>query len=296
MNDTAAMTDLLKDCFDDQGHFSRKVFERNIPEFCRCEKQVFEVLWRYLKEIVHRQDRVAFLNSLQLLIARMQQSKRALRLLIDDFCADPERVQYSDRNAMMLAILLVRRYNKELKIDIEQTPEEVLLVKEGLDRDVTNYAVWRIQGSLDNFSRKIAYLHQLMLQALDSQLTGPPSMPFGYLLALDREICIFLALVGGKEAGAVLRSAVKIYGDPESDIFVKKQSRDHLTTLLQHLNVLIRSLGRVGSLEDLPLLTATESRRQKFLRMAQSPRDDALVDRAMQWIGMARKNIRMAEA
>ena len=81
-----------------------------------------------------------FLNALQMLIAKIHQPKRAIKVLIADFCADPGVIEFADRNALMLANLLIRKYNKELNLDIELTPEEVLLVKEGLDREVVTYA------------------------------------------------------------------------------------------------------------------------------------------------------------
>jgi len=119
VEDTKDIIDLLKGCFDDRGHFLREPFERNIPEFIRYEKKVFEFLWQYLKETRYRSDRVAFLNSLQLLIAKMHQPKRAIKVLVADFCADPGVIEYADRNALMLTNLLMRKYNRELNIDIE---------------------------------------------------------------------------------------------------------------------------------------------------------------------------------
>jgi hypothetical protein len=56
------------------------------------------------------------------------------------FLPAPEKVEPSDRNAIMLANILLRTYNKELDVDIEMTPEEVLNVRNGLDRDVVHYA------------------------------------------------------------------------------------------------------------------------------------------------------------
>lgn len=47
VEDTKDIIDLLKSCFDDKGHFLRRSFERNIPEFIRYEKKIFEFLWHF---------------------------------------------------------------------------------------------------------------------------------------------------------------------------------------------------------------------------------------------------------
>ncbi|RLC29793.1 MAG: hypothetical protein DRH32_06780, partial [Deltaproteobacteria bacterium] len=291
VEDTKDIIALLKGCFDDRGHFLRGPFERNIPEFVRYEKKIFEFLWQYLKETRYRSDRVAFLNSLQLLIARMHQPKRAIRVLISDFCADPGVIEYADRNALMLANLLVRKYNKELNLDIELTPEEVLLVKEGLDREVVTYAAWRIESDSEKFITKIRTIHQAIVRSLQTSEAVPQAMPFRFLAGLEREIFIFLALVGGKTARTVLRSAIKIYGDPESIVFVQPESRVHTETLLQHLIVLIRGLGRIGSRSDLALFRKIRSKSGRFRSTGETARHEMLMKRVAGWIEMAENHI-----
>lgn len=291
VEDTKDIIALLKGCFDDRGHFLRGPFERNIPEFVRYEKKIFEFLWQYLKETRYRSDRVAFLNSLQLLIARMHQPKRAIRVLISDFCADPGVIEYADRNALMLANLLVRKYNKELNLDIELTPEEVLLVKEGLDREVVTYAAWRIESDSEKFITKIRTIHQAIVRSLQTSEAVPQTMPFRFLAGLEREIFIFLALVGGKTARTVLRSAIKIYGDPESIVFIQPESRVHTETLLQHLIVLIRGLGRIGSQSDLALFRKIRSKSGRFRSTGETARHEMLMKRVTGWIEMAENHI-----
>jgi hypothetical protein len=62
---------LVKSCFDRHGHFQKGVFDSKLTEFARYPQNVFAFLWQYLKEPLDRKDRVAFLNSLQLLIRQM---------------------------------------------------------------------------------------------------------------------------------------------------------------------------------------------------------------------------------
>jgi len=291
VEDTKDIIDLLKSCFDDKGHFLRRSFERNIPEFIRHEKKIFEFLWHYLKEIRYRSDRVAFLNSLKLLIAKIHQPERAFRVLIDDFCADPGVIQYSDRNALMLANLLVRKYNKEANLDIEHTPEEVLLVKEGLDQEMITYAALRIESDREKFIAKIRTIHQTIVKSLKAPETVPQAMSFRFLAGIEREIFIFLALVDGKIARNVLRSAIKIYGDPESIVFVKPESRDHAEVLLKHLIVLIRGLGQICNQSDLALFQDIKGKSRRFQSLGKTVRHDLLVKRIAELTELAENNI-----
>jgi len=89
LEDAKALVTLLRNSFDEKGRFLRPAFEKNIPAFSRYEKKVFEFLWHYLKEIKVREDRVAFLNSIQTLIAQMKQRRLALRIILNDFVRSP---------------------------------------------------------------------------------------------------------------------------------------------------------------------------------------------------------------
>ena len=291
VEDTKDIIDLLKSCFDDKGHFLRRSFERNIPEFIRYEKKIFEFLWHYLKEIRYRSDRVAFLNSLKLLIAKIHQPERAFRVLIDDFCADPGVIEYSDRNALMLVNLMVRKYNKEANLDIEHTPEEVLFVKEGLDQEMITYAALHIESDREKFITKIRTIHQAIVESLKAPETVSQAMSSRFLAGIEREIFIFLALVGGKTARNVLRSAIKIYGDPESIVFVKSESRDHAEVLLKHLIVLIRGLGQICNQSDLALFQEIKGKSSRFQSLGKTVRHELLVKRIAELTELAENNI-----
>ena len=283
VQDAEDIIKLLKSCFDKDGPFLRGTFEKNIPKFAQYERKIFEFLWKYLKETPNRNDRVAFLNSLQMLITRMKQPKRALRVILADFCENPAIINFSDRNALMLAILFLRKYNKELNLDIELTPEEVLLVEHGLDRDVAKYTIWRIDSNQEQFFEKIKTVRRGLLEAIDSESDDTATMPVRYLLSLEREIHIFLALIGGSTARSVIRSAVKEYGNPNSEVYHLKESRQHITAILQHLRVAIRGLGRVGETIDLSLLEEVIARDKEFIRLIKAPGHDELIRQIMHW-------------
>ncbi len=292
VEDTRDIIDLLKSCFDGAGHFLREPFEKNIPEFIRYEKKIFEFLWQYLKETRYRSDRVAFLNALQMLIAKIHQPKRAIKVLIADFCSDPGVIEFADRNALMLANLLIRKYNKELNLDIELTPEEVLLVKEGLDREVVTYAAWHIESVREKFIVKARTIHQAIVNSLTASGTNSQTLSFRFLAGLEREIFIFFALVGGKTALTILRSAIKIYGDPRSKIFAQSENQGYFEALMQHLIVLIRGLGRIGNSSDLVLFQKIKDNRQRFQNLGKTVRHEMLVKRITGSAEMAENSIR----
>jgi hypothetical protein len=290
VEDAKDLIEMLKECFDAEGRFVRGAFARIIPAFARYERKIFEFLWHYLKEAIHQQDRIAFLNSLQVLTARMQQPKRAFRILLADFCRDPARVGFSDSKALMLSILIVRKYNKEL-IDIEITPEDVLLVKEGLDEEVAKYASWKIDQDQEKFFEKIRTIHARVKDALDA--TDPDAAPFPlrYLLGLEREAYIFLILIGGKTGQSVIRSAMQEYGHPQSEVYRLRHSRDLLPALLQNLRVLIRGLGRVGSSADLAALNEIRTQSNAFLELGKGSKHKETIKHILQWLDKARDSI-----
>lgn len=265
-NEASTIVGLLKRCFDPRGFFLRTEFEARIPDFLTHEKNIFEFLWGYLKETLVRKDRVSFLNSMQLLIHQLQQPKKALRFLLADLCQTPREVHFSDRNALMLSSLLVRTYNKELTTDIELTPEEVLLVKNGLDADITKYAAWRVDVDKGRFQDKLNTVHSQLLTALKGdgqQIVTPPH----FLLSLEREAMIFLSLIAGKTARNTIVDLLQSYGNPHDEVYHLPQSRAMLSLLFQQLKLIVRAMGRVADIEDVNLLAQLKQKEERFARI-----------------------------
>ncbi|MGD8520179.1 MAG: hypothetical protein PVF56_03460 [Desulfobacterales bacterium] len=292
-DDAEDIVQIFRNCFDYQGNFLRAYFEQNLEKFARYETKGFNILWEFLKETPRRSDRLPFLNSLQLLIKRIRNPIRAIKILLADFIVDPANIEYWDRNAMMLANQFLRTYNKEINMDIEITPEEVLLVKEGLDSSVVNYAKWKVNGEQKQFFEKIVTIRKKLLQSLDPASSVDQLLPIRFLLALEREVHIFLALVGGNTAHTAIEGALKVYGNPASQVYLLKESLGQMPALLQHLAVLIRGFGRVGNIVDLALLEEIKSRQQEFINLAEDARHDALIKRIMGWIDAAESEIRL---
>jgi hypothetical protein len=287
-----AILGLFRACHDGSGRFQRAAFEKKVPEFARYPRRVLHVLWGFLKEIPERGDRIALLNGLQFLVKALGQPILAVRLLVSDFLGERSQVNFSDRNAMMLAVLFLRTYNQEANIDIELTPEEVLRVKVGLDPKVAAYAAWKIQGERNRFLEKAVAIRKRLLEALDPGRAVAAPMPVRFLLSLEREVHMFLSLAGGETASAILQSALAVYGNPESAVWAADEGRQNLAALLQHVTVLIRGIGRGGGEGDLILLDQVRQRERAFAALSREPRHAALVRRVFSWIEPAKQEIR----
>ncbi|MFP4476883.1 MAG: hypothetical protein ACLFOY_15090 [Desulfatibacillaceae bacterium] len=284
--DAEELVSLLRACFDRKGHFVRPAFEDNITAFCRHERHVFEFLWTYLKDHLHKEDRLALLNALQMLIDRMQQPQRAIRALMNDFLHDPEVVSFPDRNALMLTIVLLRKFNKELTLDIDQTPEEVLFVVEGLDEEATAFTRNLVDAARESFFLKVRTMHRKAKGYLKHNNPHGPK-PLEYVLALEREVYILLSLIGGITAATVLRSALREYGNPDSQIYRVMSGQGQLERFWTILSVTIRGMGRVGGPGDVGALAELADRQDRFMRMSTTPETRALAGDFPVWVERA---------
>ena len=287
IEDAKKLLELLRSCFDETGRFRRRYFEENAPAFAGYDEKVFDFLWHYLKEVNNRKDRVAFLNSLQLLIAKMERKQTALKLVLEDLTRSPDTVDFHDRNALMIAILLLRKYNQELQHDIERSPEEILLVVEGLDQEIVKAATDHIDLNLERTYKKVRAIHKRLKEALDPGKAGSDPMPITYLTSLEREFYIFMSLVGSSTCHKIVQNAVKEYGDPDSEIYWLEQSKENQDALFKLLQVAIRGLGRFRQRSDVSLLRTINNRRGEFLsNKGMSVPEDA-VTRVIRWTDSA---------
>lgn len=266
VNEARQLVDALKRCFNDQGRFSKSAFSGALPRFARYEKKIFDFLWRHLKDVVAAEDRTAFLNALQTLTARMNQPKRAFKILLEDFLRDPGNIQFSDAKALVLANLILHEYDKNLS-DFEITPEDILFSRHGLEKEVAQYAAWRLDRDQDAFFDKVRAIHQALCEALEFGQTRRHRLSVKDLLSLEREVYIFLSMMESSVGRSVLRSAVTEYGSPESDLYFLKESDRFMSSLLQNLRIAIRGLANIGSMDSLPALEAVKTREEVFQRL-----------------------------
>ena len=159
------LIDLLKNCFSDNGRFRRNFFEVNIPHFLKYESKVFEFLWHYLKELPLRQDRVAFLNALQILVAKLDEPQDALKILLVDIFNRSSALSFSDRNGLMLGNILLRNFNREENSNIELSPEEVLLVRQGLNLAMVDVVLEFFAEHQEMVMRKVRRINEVLTRA-----------------------------------------------------------------------------------------------------------------------------------
>ena len=282
---------LLRECFDAKGRFNKVGFEACVTSLARYEEKVFEILWHFLKQPMPREDRIAFLNALQLLFVKMKKPELALQVLLNDFLEEPDRVNLFDRNGVMLANLLLRRYNKELEIDIEITPEEVFLVRDGLNREAAAAALMMVDQQSSAFFEKIRTIHRHVINSLDRTVKSEGDLETKYLLSLEREIHIFVSLLSGDIARSVLRSALNEYGNPDSEIYQMSSEATIFEAFLLHLKVIFRGLGRAGDVSDEWIIEHAANRREEFMALSTENRHAVLVDRVLEWSEKAKESI-----
>jgi len=281
------LIDMLKSCFDEEGNFKKGTFAKIVPEFVRYERRIFEFLWHYLKEAIHQADRTAFINSLQLLVARLKQPKNALKIILDDLCKNSKVIKFADRKAFMLGNLLVRKYNHEL-VDYQFTPEDVLDVREGLDRNIAAYAQWKIGQSSEEIAEKMNTIHNRLLEALDAEEGGKAvGMDVPYLIGQEREAMIFLSLVGGDGAGTIVFGALNEYSDPGANIYNFRQSRKYLGDLLQIFKVLVRGAGRFEEHTQAHRLDRVRADLEGFSALISAPHIEELLNQIKAHLGGA---------
>ncbi|WP_419657000.1 uncharacterized protein Dvar_61320 [Desulfosarcina variabilis str. Montpellier] len=272
----------------------RSVFKMSLEELAFHGTLAFELSWCVLKNINGRKDRIAFLNAMQHLIRCIQRPKSALRFLLDDFCRFPNTVVISDRNIMMLVNALLRTYNKELDVDIEITPEEVLRVRNGLDPDIVNYAQFRIDKLETRFAAKVRTIHEKLIALLKNPLQAKTDFSIRHLLFLEREIFIFLSLIAGKTAHLILISALNEYGDPDVGIYRYPKAADYLPVLLQQLKIIARGMGRIGSLDDAVLMQKISGHGLKIAKLFGAKENQMALARTMRGIEAAMRCIHLS--
>jgi hypothetical protein len=282
---------ILRGCFNEKGHFLKKKFIESIDHFKKVEQKVFAFLWYYMKDAILPEDRVAFLNSLQTLTAQMQLPKRAFKVLLEDLCSEPDKLQFSDNKAVMLANLIVHRSDKSLA-DYEITPEDIVLNQHNLDPMVVEYAAWRIDKESEQFFNKVQTVHNKLAEALTLGKTREKQIPAPVVLNLERELYIFLSMVPCETGKAILRSAVHEYGNPKSAVYHLKMSGDLIGGILQNLRVALRGVGTVGGMQDIAMLEAVKEHNEDFQRLKNDRLYRAQAKKVTEWADEAIKIIK----
>ena len=280
--DAAHLLELLRACFDEKGHFRRAFFEKNIPKFVHYDSKVFEFLWHYLKELVSRNDRVAFLNALHLLVVKLKQPQEALELLLADIFNRAAVINFSDRNGLILGNILLRRSYLTGISNIELTPDEALLVRKELNSAMVATALKFFDENQEHVLQKIRRVNEaLLLKSSAQENTEESGIQPRFLLYLQREMIIFLSLLGGESAKAIVQGVVQEFGNPDSKYYQEMRRKENLRHSLQLLQVAARGLRRFEDPQSLALIDAVVHREKDFIYLCEDPAHQAYVKTVM---------------
>ena len=240
-----------------------------------------------------REDRVALLNSLQMLIPHLKHPQGVLKVLLTDFSKYPDSVAVSDRSALVLITLLISNYTKEHHQDIEITPEEVLGVTKTKDLDTKMIAAVTkvIDGNRERFFQKFRTVHRKLNELLVRSHSEGETISLRDIFLLEREVYIFLSLISGNTARVLIRSAAGVYGDPRSGVYQFHESEHFLPSLLQLLKITSRGLGRIGERKDLSLLQGIRDREGEFYESIAETGHSEHLKRAMEVVQMSMERI-----
>lgn len=285
-----ALVDHLKNCFSANGRFRKSAFNAAIDHFICYEKKIFQFLWHHMKDVVLNEDRTAFLNALQTLASRMEQPKKAFKILLEDFTREPSVINFSDNKALMLANLVLHRY--DTLADIEMTPDDIILERLQLDHKVAGYASWRIDRDQERFFEKVRTIHNKLNESLERGKTHREQFTSGHMINLERELYIFLSLVEGKTGPCVLRSGVQEYGNPQAEVFALPHSELQMQLLIQNLRVTLHGIGSIGAMEDIGLLEQVKQNEEEFIHLKKSKDHRAQARMITEWANNAIKHIK----
>lgn len=275
---------VLRGCFSANGNFIRRSFEGRIEVIAQYENTIFEFLWCFLKETPRSRDRVDFLNAIQLLMARLKNPKQAVQFLLADLFQEPYEIAFTDRNALCLANILLHRENKELYIDINRTPEDVLGKQRRINKEVRRYSAWRLNMDSPRVLSKFRTINQMLIESLIFPEKNKGYFEPPFLLALEREALIFLGIIGGHSARVFLRDILSYYADPEAEVYCHRTSEKHISEIMAQLQIIVRALGRAGNADDVRLLKKLQDKDKKLRDLDPHPAHTLRVKQLMKWV------------
>jgi len=258
---------IWRQCFDKNGRFNRNRFNQNRSSFLDWES-AFYIFWVDLKSVVIAEDRETILNCIIRFIADSKSLNEYVDYILNDFYYYPLHLQFSDRDSLFIANLLLFKNYVNITYDFGRTPGEVLFSKEPLNEDIVNRLRSQITDKwADKFLQKHVTIKKNIKLALGAIERKDNVMPLPFLINVMRELFIFLTLVWDKEFITIVRDTVKEYANPKSDLYRSENSPNVMMPLLQFFQITILCLIKLGDERDVDLLNTIRVRESDFLSM-----------------------------
>jgi hypothetical protein len=282
------LVDLLESCFDEQGVFDRQVFLDKTVLLAPNHERIFRLLLSHLKRAEDRTSRISLVNTIPALYDSIEGTGTAIRELLVEFCNPAETINYYDRNVLMLAAQLLRHYRKEDGLDIEMTPEEVLLVQKGLREDEVKLGRKTAGEFGSELQTKLSTIHTALIDSLSkSDCKKAMHFPSRFLSTLLREFYILMALIGGPEAKALVWRGALATSSPKSRLYHQQLSKTFFDNLLGLLRIIVRSCHRLvedGCADDIKNLKALRQRIHVLVSSTENESKQSVLRRLCQQI------------
>jgi hypothetical protein len=242
----------LRRCFDRQGNFDRARFVQHGTILALYTNQAYPLFIHYLKTTEERTSRVSLVNCLPALFDKTEQPRKVVETLLKEFCVDPDQIYYFDRNLLMVTTQILRHYRKEKEVEIEKTPEEVILVEKGLVEEAVQLARRTLDDLTDEIQQKVYTMRYGLIESLgrSDKARGDDFAP-EFLSSLLREFYILMTLIGGVSAKALLRDAALAFSNPESRIYNQPESGEFTSNIFRLFRIIVKgSLRLVRQAEE----------------------------------------------
>jgi hypothetical protein len=105
-----------------------------------------------------------------------------------------------------------------------------------------------------------------------------------HLLFLEREIFIFLSLLSGQNRTPYSGFGIDRIWRSKSGDLSHLRAATYLPVFLQHLKIIVRGIGRVGTRDDVGLLKQISENGIQLSKISGTPENQRSVVRTMGWI------------
>ena len=270
--EAAHVLSILKACFDEGNNFQLAQFRKQIQPMVQCADTLFEMLLCYLRQAEFAPARLDLLAAMEICGHYLRDAKHTFRFLLSGIYRDPFGIDYSDRNAFLMANALFLADRPMLNTARDRTPEDLLQKTREINQEIQRYAGWRLDSDQVRVLTKQRTMNDMFMKTLDRRIiTEEKSPKSNYFLALERETFLFFAVAGGPTARIVLRDALLKYGNPSADVYRHGIGQHGLRQILENLQIAVRGIGRIGDQKDLNPLKALERAAGRFKRLYTDP-------------------------